>query len=682
MLMGVVKLKKIVFAFVFVFMMSLCAINPLAFKASAETRLPVHNTDTGLDYATIQEAIDANETLNGHTIMVDAGIYNEHLVVHKAVSLIGENNSNTIVDGNNTGTVIHVIVDNVNLAGFTVQNCGNVTIDSGVSVEGSKGVKISHNILRNNSRGISLIDSGEAVLLDNEVLNSEYGIRFYHSSNNVLLGLKVSNNSRGFYLSYSDENVLSGSEISNNGEGIMMFVSNGSMIFHNNFVNNTQPVISVNSVNSWDNGMEGNYWSGYGEVDKDQDGIGDTPFVIAENNTDSFPLMGMISDFDVVYEHEIHHVSVVSNSTVSGFRFDAATMILRFNVTVLNGTVGFCRVMIPKVLINWPYVVMVDIEQINSTMLSVSNYTHSFLYFTYAPNDHTVRITSKPYYQLLERYNNILAEYQKLNLAYYDLTASFNSLNAIYQQLLSQYENLNSTYYELLYNYTQLGGDYWTLNLTYHQLVDEYNELQSSYNSLQISYSELNLTHFELISNYTELQLSFVSLNTSHSNLLNKYDFLNSSHHTLNVTYNDLVGSFNELELEYETATSQLSVLNATYTELKLKQEATTSELTNARNLMYVFLATTLSASVLLTFSMRYYRMFHQQKKVIESYKNELRRRSPFQIARILFKGDAERLEKKIKRFEHKYGVKVQPSRTLEELLKSLKLEKKVGNEG
>lgn len=45
--------------------------SPVEVKASND--YPVHNLDTGLDYATIQAAIDAPETLNGHTIRVDAG---------------------------------------------------------------------------------------------------------------------------------------------------------------------------------------------------------------------------------------------------------------------------------------------------------------------------------------------------------------------------------------------------------------------------------------------------------------------------------------------------------------------------------------------------------------------------------------------------------------------------------
>ena len=50
------------------------------------------------------------------------------------------------------------------------------------------------------------------------------------------------------------------------------------------------------SVNIWDNGFEGNYWDNYNGTDGDGNGIGDTPYIINENNQDNYPLVNVIPE--------------------------------------------------------------------------------------------------------------------------------------------------------------------------------------------------------------------------------------------------------------------------------------------------------------------------------------------------------------------------------------------------
>ena len=116
--------------------------------------LKVHNVDTGLNYETIQEAINAPETLDGHIISVETGTYHENVVVNKTVSLVGENRETTIIDGGALGSVMYVMADNVTIKGLTITNGSSKYSDGGIGIYSKSGCNITQNNIVNNYFGV------------------------------------------------------------------------------------------------------------------------------------------------------------------------------------------------------------------------------------------------------------------------------------------------------------------------------------------------------------------------------------------------------------------------------------------------------------------------------------------------------------------------------------------------
>jgi parallel beta-helix repeat protein len=251
---------------------------------------PVHNIDTRLDYVTIQEAIDAPETLDGHTIFVETGIYYEQVTINKSINLQGEDRETTIVDGNKTGTVVYVTSSNVTVSGFTVQNSGSDDIDSGIYVYSSNDNNISLNIVTNNNIGIHLHFSDINTLTSNNASsNSKYGILLdgccnnllarntasnnlivgirlcERSDNNTLAGNAVSNTHMGIQLlSSSNNNTLTNNNVANNGHhGIWLWGSSNNTLVHNKIENNKIGLRLYESSSNQlrNNSMTGNQWN-------------------------------------------------------------------------------------------------------------------------------------------------------------------------------------------------------------------------------------------------------------------------------------------------------------------------------------------------------------------------------------------------------------------------------------
>jgi len=356
-------------------------------------------------YSSIQEAI--NNASDEGTLFVSSGTYFEHLAVNKSLTLIGENRDTTIIDGGGTGDVVFVTMDNITISDFTIQGSGcGCAAKSGVHLQNSHNSSITRNIITNCGYGIQLRDSNDCIISGNTIANNEWpGIALDSSHRNIVVSNKIKENRWGVRLGSS---------------------SSDNVFYHNSFVDNYCQAAVVAEQDSriggglsrWENGYlsGGNYWSDYRGVDLSSgpyqndtgsDGIGDTPYFIDEDNQDDYPLMGMFSNFNGVWEEKSWHVNVISNSTVSNLDFKVIyepeiSKEISFNVAGEDNTVGFCRVMIPTELMNYPYTVLVNEEKVESTLLDISNSTHAYLYFTYRlSTKHVVIVPEFPSAQAL-----------------------------------------------------------------------------------------------------------------------------------------------------------------------------------------------------------------------------------------------------------------------------------------
>jgi len=205
----------------------------------------------------------------------------------------------------------------------------NTITDSycGIQLEGASNNYIKDNNVTDSTKGIDLTSSTKNVIQQNNITRNNHGIKLTVSTGNMISGNNLTANVQGICFERKgaimdnddpynstiiyecSNNTFSKNNISENNCGVRMSSTSNNTFSGNNFINNTEKIkmedsthfLDANdiepsssrfaSINFWDNGEEGNYWSNYTGTDSDDNGIGDTPYVIDENNQDNYPLM-------------------------------------------------------------------------------------------------------------------------------------------------------------------------------------------------------------------------------------------------------------------------------------------------------------------------------------------------------------------------------------------------------
>lgn len=262
------------------------------------------------DLPTIQEAI--NNVADGGVVFVKSGLYSEHVVVNRSMSIVGENRFTTVIDGMGDDAV-NITASGVNLTGFTIQGGKNVWPVAGIFLEHAGWCNIYGNTLTNGFYGLSLDESCYNNVSGNDIVDNSIGICGFNSSSNDIVGNNITGNSfAGINLHLCSSNKIVENHIESNSKGMRLLDgADRNIIYHNNFISNGGQVFIVNSFeNIWDNGdtSGGNFWIDHNPPDEDRDKIGDMAYIIGVQAEDLYPL---------IYSYRCYQLGYVPSTDVN-----------------------------------------------------------------------------------------------------------------------------------------------------------------------------------------------------------------------------------------------------------------------------------------------------------------------------------------------------------------------------
>ncbi|MFX1322726.1 MAG: nitrous oxide reductase family maturation protein NosD, partial [Promethearchaeota archaeon] len=178
------------------------------------------------------------------------------------------------------------IFTNASIAGIFINNSQNVyfiiekciisnnsteTLSAGIRLENTTNGRITNISSYHNKVGIMFINTHNISIEESDIYANNYGICILESS--------------------SENNIYESNIFDNTVQGVNISNCNDNNVYKNNFYNNTVNAVDSGINNKWNIGNDGNYWDDYVGKDTDDNGIGDTPYIISGStgSQDNFP---------------------------------------------------------------------------------------------------------------------------------------------------------------------------------------------------------------------------------------------------------------------------------------------------------------------------------------------------------------------------------------------------------
>jgi parallel beta-helix repeat protein len=196
------------------------------------------------------------------------------------------------------------------------------------------GIKVVGQTLTYQANGLLLAFTTKSTIAHNMLSNDGNGIYLLGSTYNEIAANNITNDAHAIYIDAEASAIL--------GVPPIYVPSDNNVFFCNNFVGNTQNLFdaagsyllptTAPSVNIWDNGSLGNYWSSYSGTELDNSGVGATPYNVSTNNTDNYPL---IAPFNIAAPVNLLSNEASSTSPIQPSELELASVIAAILVVVL-----------------------------------------------------------------------------------------------------------------------------------------------------------------------------------------------------------------------------------------------------------------------------------------------------------------------------------------------------------